>query len=533
MSGVSSTLTAPPRTPFVRPRGYGVAVRERLVAPLPRDGWVGWVAPLVITAFAGLLRFWHLGRPGSLVFDEKYYPQEAQSYLKYGVEYAVPYDGTAPANPGPNFVVHPPLGKWVIALGEKLFGYDLHASTPDGFGWRFSVALLGTLAVLILCRTGRRLFRSTLLGCIAGLLLAVDGLAVVESRTALLDPILTFFVLCAFGCVVVDRDQVRRRLAERIATRRDGSPDGAGLGVRPWLLAAGVFVGMACASKWSGAFFVVAYGALALVWTTTARRTAGSSRPYRDTLRRDVPVFVLYFALIPVAVYIASWTGWFLSDAAHAWDRGWAADPANADRYPFLLFDPLKSLWHYQHEMYDFNVGLHQTHAYKSNPWSWFLLGRPVAFFFPTGADAPTGCGAPTCASAITALGTPALWWAAVPALVVLAYRMVGRRDWRAAAIVVAVVAGYLPWFNYQSRTIFSFYAIVFAPYVALAVAMVVGMVLGGPQASATRRTWGASAAGAYLLLVVANFAYLWPILSAQVIPYSGWQSRMWFTSWI
>jgi len=29
------------------------------------------------------------------------------------------------------------------------------------------------------------------------------------------------------------------------------------------------------------------------------------------------------------------------------------------------------------------------------------------------------------------------------------------------------------------------------------------------------------------------NFFYLYPILSAQVIPYESWHSRMWFSSWI
>jgi dolichyl-phosphate-mannose-protein mannosyltransferase len=42
----------------------------------------------------------------------------------------------------------------------------------------------------------------------------------------------------------------------------------------------------------------------------------------------------------------------------------------------------------------------------------------------------------------------------------------------------------------------------------------------------------GAAAAGGYLLLVVVNFFYLYPILAAQVIPYTHWKSRIWFPSW-
>ena len=71
-------------------------------------------------------------------------------------------------------------------------------------------AVLGTARVLVLCRIVRRMIRSTLLGCLAGLLLAVDGLAIVLSRTALLDGPLAFFVLAAFGASSIDRDRARR-----------------------------------------------------------------------------------------------------------------------------------------------------------------------------------------------------------------------------------------------------------------------------------------------------------------------------------
>ena len=81
-------------------------------------------------------------------------------------------------------------------------------------------ALLGTLSVLMLCRIGRRLFRSTFLGCLAGALMAVDGLHFVMSRTALLDQVLMFFVLAAFGCLLIDRDRARARLAAALPAGR-------------------------------------------------------------------------------------------------------------------------------------------------------------------------------------------------------------------------------------------------------------------------------------------------------------------------
>ena len=80
-------------------------------------------------------------------------------------------------------------------------------------GWRVAPAFFGTLAVLVMCRVARRMTRSTLLGCVAGLLLSVDGLEFVLSRTGILDIFLMFFTLAAFGALLVDRDASRARLA--------------------------------------------------------------------------------------------------------------------------------------------------------------------------------------------------------------------------------------------------------------------------------------------------------------------------------
>ena len=107
-------------------------------------------------------------------------------------------------------IVHPEVGKWLIALGEATFGMD-------PFGWRVASAVVGTLAVLVMIRLVRRLTGSTLLGCTAGLLLAFDGLHFVLSRSALLDVFMAFFLLCAVACLVADRDWGRARLASLVA----------------------------------------------------------------------------------------------------------------------------------------------------------------------------------------------------------------------------------------------------------------------------------------------------------------------------
>jgi len=74
---------------------------------------------LAITFLAFFLRIFNLSTPKGLVFDEIYYVDGARDYLKHGVEVT---------NGAAEFVVHPPVGKWLIAAGIKLFG-------DHEFGW--------------------------------------------------------------------------------------------------------------------------------------------------------------------------------------------------------------------------------------------------------------------------------------------------------------------------------------------------------------------------------------------------------------
>ncbi|MFI8435154.1 dolichyl-phosphate-mannose--protein mannosyltransferase [Streptomyces sp. NPDC079020] len=551
----------------------GIGLRERLVPPYTRPGarlwavlgvpptladrlvrWSAWGGPLLVALVAGLLRFHNLGEPDAVIFDETYYAKDAWALVNQGYEGAWPkdIDKLILKNPSaveipvePGYVVHPPVGKWIIGLGEQMFGF-----TP--FGWRFMVALLGTASVLMLCRIGRRLFRSTFLGCLAGLLLAVDGLHFVMSRTALLDLILMFFVLAAFGCLVIDRDWARRKLvaalpydeAEGVLRPDAHIAENLRLGWRPWRIAAGLMLGLAFATKWNGLYILAAFGVMAVLWDVAGRRTAGAVRPYRAVVRRDlVPAFV---STVPVAIgtYVVSWTGWIVTDKGYY--RNWAATEGSGGSWTWLP-DWLRSLWHYENQVYDFHVGLTSGHTYESNPWSWIVLGRPVSYFY----EETSGCKESStgkCASEVLAIGTPLLWWAACFALLYVLWRWFFRRDWRAGAIACGVAAGWLPWFFYQERTIFLFYAVVFVPFLCLAVSMMVGALLGpaaGTGAKAElglasddpggerRRTLGAVAAGVLILLIVWNFIYFWPLYTGTSIPEDAWRDRMWLDTWV
>jgi dolichyl-phosphate-mannose--protein O-mannosyl transferase len=503
------------------------ALRARMVPPMPGSRFWGWLGPLLVFAFGTFLRFDRLTVPHAVIFDETYYVPDAYGILRFGVEHnyiatrnaLIARGNTNFFAPGGEFVVHPPAGKLLIAVGEWAFGL-----TP--FGWRFSVAVVGSLSILILARTARRMTRSTLLGCVAGLLLALDGLEFVMSRTALLDIFVMFWVLAAFACLVVDRDKTRARLADAAPLDHQHPSPPPRLGIRWWLVAAGVCLGLACASKWNGVWYVPAFIALTVAWDLGARRAAGFAGQRGRAAVRYAAGRLTALAVIPFVIYLATWSGWLATSTGY--DRQWAAQ--HGDHTPVI--SALVSLFEYHKAMLAFNTGLTTHHPYESKPWTWLVLSRPVSYFWcPDSGTHPVCSGGK--AQEVLALGTPAIWWTSIVTLLVCLGWWLIRRDWRAGAVLLGVAAGWLPWFAFASRTQFSFYAVAFVPFLVLSITLCLGLVLGPVHASARRRAAGAAVAGAYLLAVLLNFAYLYPVLAAQIIPYSQWLARMWYHGWI
>ncbi len=506
-------------------------VRERLAPPMPDDGRWSWGGPLLVSAVAAVLRFWGLGSPHVFSFDETYYAKDALSLMRYGYEQETVSNandlilsGNSHVFTGQaSYIVHPPIGKWVIASGEWVFG-----ATP--FGWRVAPAILGTLAVLMLARIVRRMTRSTLLGCIAGLLLALDGLSIVLSRSALLDGTLAFFVLAAFGSLIIDRDRMRARMADW-ADQHDPSDLldlGPKMGLRPWRLLAGLLIGLACATKWSGIWFLVAFGAMTVLWDLGARKAAGVRRPYLATLGRDA--WGGFLSLVPVTfvVYAVTWLPWLLtfSHQKRSWYLG--------RRGPTFLPDNVRALLDYHAQMLRFHTTLDTPHPYAGKAIGWLIQVRPTAFWSIQLKPGQQGCEAASCTREVTSLGTPVLWWAATAALIWIIWRWVGARDWRAGAVLGSVAAGWLPWvILYSHRTIFTFYEVAFAPFMVMGLTFAIGAVIGTRDSSPTRRTWGAASAGGYLLLVIANTARIWPVLIGSVLSQSDWLHRLWFRGWI
>ena len=211
----------------------------------------------LVLLVAALIRLWNIGMPEKLVFDEVYYVDGAQDYLRDGVETT---DGAA------EFVVHPPVGKWLIALGIQIIG-----DSPAG--WRFSAALFGTLSILLIYLVALRLFNSQFLALVSAGLMSIDGLHLVMSRTALLDIFLMFFLLAAFLALLYERH-----------------------------ILAAFLLGLALGTKWSAIYFIAAL----LLYLAFANRKK----------------LITYLPIIPLT-YFFSWSGWLFSD------KGWSRDSSS------------------------------------------------------------------------------------------------------------------------------------------------------------------------------------------------------------
>ena len=495
-----------------------------------------WAAPAFVVVIAAVTRLINLGSPHTLVFDETFYVKDAWTLVNLGYEGQWPAEADALFAGGqtdifladPSFVVHPPLGKWLIGLGMLIFGPD------NSFGWRVATAVTGILAVVLIMLIARLLFKSVLLATIAGFLLAISGTAIVMSRVALLDNFVMLFALLGFGAVLLDRSWSRVRLAAWIARREEGGRGtdwGPALWNRPWLIAAGAAFGATAAVKWSGLYFLAAFAVYTLVVDALARRRAGIQFWGSGTVFTQAPVTFLLTVPIALVVYLSTWSSWFLSD--NGYSRHWAEDAGHAWG-GLLSWVPLsvQSFWHFEASVYSYHLGEMRPHGYQANPLTWLLMIRPTSMYYQSSSLGQDGCQFTTCGASITGIANPIIWWAATAAVLYLVYRLARYREWRVGLILMGMVAGYLPWLLYLNRTVFQFYTIAFEPYMLLALVFVIGLILGSPHDERDRRVSGLRLVGIFLGFAAVVSAFYWPLWTGMQIDYNFLRLHWWLPTW-
>jgi hypothetical protein len=263
-----------------------------------------------------------------------------------------------------------------------------------------------------------------------------------------------------------------------------------------------------------------------------AKPESKEAKPFELVSRLLVRGYATALITLPLALlaYLSTWTGWLLTSNGYARQTSIAASGV-ADWLAWIP-QPLQALWHYHVQAYGFHVNLHTPHNYASNPLTWLVMWRPTSFFYE-GTDAgAAGCaGTENCANAITALGNPLIWALALVALVSLTLTWVRTRDSKIGMILLGMVGGYLPWLLYLSRTTFQFYAVVFLPWMLLALGywLKTQVELAPADTRAKAYSWVAVALGASLVLSI-FFSSVW---LGYTTPYWFWRIHMWLPSWI
>ena len=353
------------------------------------------IAIVALLLVGALTRLWHLGHPNEIVFDEIHFVANQARHYLHGEYFLDP---------------HPPLDKLVITAGIWLFG-------DKSWSWRIGNAILGIILIATSYLLARRMTHSRLAATLAGAIITLDGMFLVDSRIGVIDiAYLTFAAisyLLFFKFLQTQGTEARRR-------------------VLPWL---GLSLGLCVASKLyiPAITFLLVVGFM--VWVLVREPGAG---PRRD--RRAIGAVLLVGGVASIA-YIAVFLPHFY--------LGWWAG--------------IEDLFNYYKEVvwYEGSVAS-ATHPYSSPWWSWPMMLRPIAYWqdFPKTGKVSTIWGG----------GNPLLWWGALTAMFITAVRALERPSLERSFLLIGYLGYFIIW-AWIGRTLFLYHymASVYIAYIALA----------------------------------------------------------------
>lgn len=437
--------------------------RNRLLANM-RERLLPWFSAridkltlLCLMTFSGFLRFWRIDQPDKFVFDEVYFPVHARNYLQ-GTRF---------------FDSHPPLGKYLIAIGIRFFGFN-------PLGYRVMAALAGILVILLIYQLGKRLFNSRPVAFLAALFASLDGLLLVESRAGLINIFAVLFSLAAYSLFLKSGEEIVEKPRWL------------------YLAGAGVCVGAAAAVKWIG---VASFGVILVCyvatlvnrkWSWRARLLAPSANMRRIS-NIHPSVILLCCIILPIALYCSTFV-------------------IHLNQNPQFPFVELHK------QMFGYHAHLKDGHGYASPWWSWPLLLRPVNYYWEVDPGTHQ-------VRTILNLGNPILWWLALPAMMFSLWSAFFRREFGAQFALLVMAVHYLP-FALISRATFLYHFMGALPFAIILTASAFHKLW---LLQGWRRE---TAAGAILAIILAAI-YFYPIWTALPIPVGAFYQRMWLTSWI
>jgi len=375
----------------------------------------------------------------SMYFDEIYHGRTAYEQLKgYDI-----YETT-----------HPPLGKILISLGIALFGM-----TP--FGWRIVGALCGVAMLPIIYLLVNALCRNRWAACLSAGLLALDFMHLTQTRIATVDTYVVLFVLLTFLFMAYWHN----------------TPWGDKKG---WLHLAlsGVFMGCAIASKWNGAYPMVALAVLFFISLVIRYNSSEKTKEDKTFVAETLLLCCVFFVLVPLVIYAASFI-----------------PVIHADN----LQDYFRQLIGYQQHMYNYHANLVADHFFSSMWYTWPFNIKPIWY-----AISEKG----VLASSISAFGNPAIW-ALTP--FAAAYCLIkGIKDKNMAHLFASLgwLSAYLPWVM-VTRLCFIYHYFPCAVFGIIALAIMIKDIC-------TAKPKVKGFAGAYLVICLVLFLMFMPVTTGS-----------------
>jgi dolichyl-phosphate-mannose-protein mannosyltransferase len=454
-----------------------------------------WLGSLGIWGVALGLRFWGLERFNTLVFDEIYFAKFGHNYLTHTSF----------------FDAHPPLGKYLIALGIWLKGFN-------PWGYRWMNALVGSCIPLMVVGVGYQLTRRYSFALLAGALAMLDGLLLVESRYGLINVYLLSFGLLGQWFVLVS------------SRRQQGWKHWL------WLSLAGLSFGAAAATKWNSLGFLLGlylcWGALRLGrW---GQNKVIAEKPLDRFSRLSLFKLFIFIPCVGAVLYGLAWI-------------------------PHLLQNPEFDFVQVHQQMFSYHESVGngpKVHPYCSTWVSWPLMLRPVSYFYQRNASLMEPVpliGPPPPASrakivySVYATGNPLLWWGTTIAIILVlalclwqVWTWVERRRQGTGStmslyiqdqsmltyIATSYVANLLPWLSI-SRCAFLYHYMPAYLFASLALAWLIETWFRSPLLSLK------VLASTIVLLSVAGFLFWLPFYLGLPLSPEAWQLRIWLKSWV
>ncbi|MBC7474054.1 MAG: phospholipid carrier-dependent glycosyltransferase, partial [Candidatus Sericytochromatia bacterium] len=375
-----------------------------------------WTIIFGLSVISFLLRIFYIKFPEEMIFDEVYHARAAAEYLR-GIN---PFEW-----------VHPPLAKLLISVGVSNFGLN-------SLGWRIMPVIFGTFFVPVMYIFGKTLFGKRWLGVLAAVIISLDGVYFVQSRTAMTNIFATLFQVTAvmFFWLYFQHDYHQENKKKAYS----------------FFALSGLFISISLATRWTS-MGALAFILGALIWykfffnLTLDDISKGNFKPILNSFnKKEIPFWIIgasCFVVLPAIIYL-------------------------------LAYIPYMRLNHNVHDVvemqkgiYNYHKNLRDPHPYYSEWYTWPFLIRPTWYYFRDLKDGTM--------AGIVALGNPAIWWSSLFVTAFVLYKGIKEKQAHLLYIGLGFVVLYLPWAVSPRIKNFSHYLFEAIPYACLSITFIIG----------------------------------------------------------